>query len=71
MAELGVRNQLAVEENGGADAGAKRQQNDDAHAALTRAKADFGDTCGVRVVDHRHRTAHVTGKKLARVGAYP
>ena len=40
-------------------------------ALLASAEANFGDTCRVRVVDHRGRPANVPGKKLAGVGANP
>ena len=62
VAEFGVREQFAVEENRRADAGAERQQNDDPVAVLARAEANFGDSCRVRVVDHRDRSADMPGK---------
>ena len=63
---------FAVEENGWSRCRAPSvKQNDDPVAVLCPLKADFGDTCGVRVVHHRDRSAHVPGKKFARVGAYP
>ena len=51
VAELGIGQQLAVEEDGAADAGAKGEYDHDTlFAALAGAKGHFGDTGGVGVV---------------------
>ena len=56
MAELGVRNELAVENQRGADAGAQRGGDDEAILALRGAELLLGKTGGVSVVHHGDRT---------------
>jgi len=53
MAELHVRDELTVEEEGGADAGTQIQQKDDPCLALAGAIRNLGHPGGVGVIQHR------------------
>ena len=56
VAELGVRDQLAVVDQGDADAGAEGDHDDQPAAAAPRAVPGLGEPGGVGVVEHRHRS---------------
>jgi hypothetical protein len=53
MSELGIRQQPAVDKQRAADAGAERQQHDDAFAIATRTKGHLGDAGSVGVIEER------------------
>ena len=55
LAELGVRDEHAVDERAGADAGPEGQEDDDATPSLAHAEAHLRDPRGVRVVDDGDR----------------
>ena len=57
VAELGVGQQHAVVDHRRADAGAERQQHDDAGVVAARAELLLGQSGGVGVVEHGHLLA--------------
>ncbi len=59
VAEFGVGDKLAVDEDGGADAGAEGEKNDDARLVATGPELDFGNAGGVGVVDDVSGSADV------------
>ena len=71
MAELGVRNELAVENQRGADASAQRGGDDEAILALRGAELLLGKTGGVSVVHHGDRTTASFGEHFGDVHADP
>ena len=71
MAELSVRNELAVEDQRGADAGAQRGGDDQAVLALGCAELLFGKTGRISVVHHGDRTAASFGEHFGDVHANP
>jgi hypothetical protein len=62
VAELGVRQQRAVDEHGAADAGAERQHDHGAAPVAARAEPHLREACGVGVVQHHDRA----GRALVR-----
>ncbi len=71
VTELGVRNQLAVEEQARADPRAEREHDDDTIAAAPGAITHLGEAGGVRVVDHVDRLARGGGEHGIDVRADP
>ena len=71
VTELGVRHELAVEEQPRADPRAEREHDDDTVAVATGAVAHLGESGGVGVVDHVHRAARRLGEHGVDVGADP
>ena len=71
VAELGVRQQPAVDEDRGADAGAQRQHHHRAVAAATGAERHLGDARRVGVVQERDRSTEAGREQPLRVGADP
>ena len=69
--ELGVRDQDAVVDERGADAGAERGEDDQALAALRGAVPRLGEAGGIRVVDDVHVAAGRVGEQPVGVGADP
>ena len=54
VAELGVGHQVSIDEQGAADAGTQRQQQDRAHAAAGGAKGQLRHARRIRVIDDEH-----------------
>ena len=71
MAELGVRHQRAVDEQGAADPRPEREEQHDAVAVLPGAEAHLGDARGVGVVDDIDRPAGRLLEQRLGVGADP
>ena len=71
VAELGVRDQDAVVDERGADAGPERGEDDQARAALRGAVPRLREAGRVRVVDHVHVAAGGLGEQRVGVGADP
>ena len=71
MPELGVGQEGAVDDDGGADAGALGGEHDDAVAALCCAECDLGDTRRVRVVQCDDCAAEITLHELVDIDVDP
>ncbi len=71
MAQLGVGQQMAVDEDGGADAGADRDEDDDPLAILAGAKAHLGQTGGIGIIQHIAGLAGDIGKQMLGIGFDP
>ena len=71
MSELGVRDELAVEEKSRADPRPEREHDHDAAAIATGAIAHLGQSGGVGVVDHVHRAVRRLGEHGVDVRADP
>ena len=71
VTQLGVGQQMAVDEDGGADAGADRDEDDDPLAILTGAKAHLGQTGGIGIIQHIAGLAGDIGKQMLGIGLNP
>ena len=71
VAQLGVGHQAALAEDGGADAGAERQQHHDAGHVGRRPVADLREAGGVGVVHGAHRHPEPVGDRRGDVGPQP
>jgi hypothetical protein len=71
VAELGIRHQLAVEEQRAADPGAERQHQDRPALAHPGAERHLGHPGRVGIVEHLDRVTGGLAEKLARVQADP
>ena len=71
MAELGVGQEGAVDDDGGADAGSLSGEDDDSIAALSGAVGDLGDTGGIRVIECDDCAAEITLHELVDINVHP
>ena len=71
MAQLGIRDEHAVVNQRGADAGAERGRDNQTVLALCRTELLLGDTRRVSIIDDNHRTAARLGELLGDVHADP
>ncbi len=71
VAQLGVGQQVTVDEDGGANPGANRDEDDDPLAILAGTKAHLGQTGGVGIVQHIAGLAGDIGKQVGCIGFNP
>ncbi len=71
MAQLGVGDQGAVDEEPGSDAGPERENEDDPLAFASRAETHLGQARGIGVVDDVHVASGCLGEERVGVGANP
>ncbi len=71
MPQLGVGQQVAIDEDGGADAGPHRDEDDDPLAIPPGTKAHLGEAGRIGVVQHVAGQAGHVGKQMGDIGLNP